>query len=226
MINEQDLIQAIQELKPSKDSWDYLTSGIAALTSILTLFVAFKVFNRLSFRRQILQKQLDTVFQLISVLQDLTIYIGGKGLYDDINITSGFRIKFFDFKFDKNNPNYKILFIEEKLLFTYDWYEQNPLKGWDNNPFLPKSIARKIEMFTITFPYPAYTENVKKVVYINLDPFDKTIQRKERKRTDYIYNPDDICCQDFESFHSICNDLINEIEKWLKKYDANDLNLK
>lgn len=149
-----------------------------------------------------------------------------QGLVDNDSVTHGFRVKFFDFKFDKNNPNYKILFIPEKLLFTYDWAEQNPLKGWDQNPFLPKSIAQKIESFKITFPYPAYEKEFKKIVHIDLDPFDKNIHRQERIQTNFINNPDDYCCKDFATFHKICKDLIYEIEEWLKKYNADILNLK
>lgn len=228
-MDNQELIKAIQDLKPTKDWWDYAASGIVTLTSVLTLIVALKLFKRFSFRRQILQKQLDTVFQLITVLQNWTIYIGAKGLKKEDDTTSfqyGFRVKFFDFRFDKTDPNFKDLFFKEKLLFTYDWEEQNPLKGWDNNPFLPSKIAEKLEWFKITFPYPAYETDFKKVVYIDLDQFDKSVHRQERKRTNYIYNPDDYCCKNFETFHKICNDLINEIENWLDKYQANDLNMK
>lgn len=78
-MNEHDLIKAIQNLKTYKDWWDYTTTGITVLTSILTLFIALKLFDKFSFKRQLLQKQLEALFQLITVLQNWTIFIGGKG---------------------------------------------------------------------------------------------------------------------------------------------------
>ncbi len=220
-----ELINVIKELKPSKDWWDYLVSAITAITGILTLLVALRLFNKFSFKRNVLEKQLETLFRFVNVLQNWTISIEGKGLEEEFPII-GFRIRFFDFKFKKTDPNYRILFIPEKLLFTYDWEEQNPLKGWENNPFLPKSIAEKVKPFNISFPYPAYKERFEKVILIDLDPFDGTVKREERGRTNYIHNPSDICCKDFESFHKLCNDLIDEIESWLRKYNAGDINLR
>ncbi len=225
-MNQHEIVEAIQSLKPSKDWWDYASSSITVITSILTLFVALRLFDKFSFKTRVLQKQLDTVFQLITVLQNWTIEISGKGLDETEKTIHGFRIKFFNFKFGKDDENYKILFFKEKLLFTYDWAEQNPLLGWDSNPFLPKLIAEKIALFKITFPYPAYDGNFQKVISIDLDSFDKNIQRKDRVRTNLICNPDDICCRDFETFHMLCNDLIKEIERWLNKYEANELNFK
>lgn len=217
------------ELFQDKNNWDYLTDTVTMVTSVLTLVVALRLFERFSFKRQVLQKQLETLYQLINVLQNWTISIGAKGLKegDDTSFFQyGFRVKFFDMKFKQNDLNYRELFFKEKLLFTYDWYEQNPLIGWDNNPFLPKSIAEKIENFKISFPYPAYETDFSKVTFIDLDSFDKIVKREERPRTNYIHNPKDKICTDFETFHTTCNELITEIEKWLKKYKVENLNLK
>lgn len=217
------------EIIQNKDWFDYLAGGVTVISSLLTLLIAFRLFDRLSFKREIRQKQLETLFQLVSVLQNWTIYVGAKGLKETDDTSSfkyGFRIKFFDMRINKLSKEYNELFIREKLLFTYDWEEQNPLIGWSNNPFLPKKIADKIIPFTIIFPHPASDSDFSKVIYIDLDPFDKSIVRKERKRTNYIHDPDDEVCRSFESFCNCCDKLITEIENWLNEHKANDLNYK
>lgn len=59
---------------------------------------------------------------------------------------------------------------------TYEWFEQNPLLGLDNNPFMPKEISLKIQLFKIWLPLRIDAEIPEKVIYIDLDrDYDKSI---------------------------------------------------
>ena len=207
--------------------WKYLIDIFNISVGLLTLLIAFKIFNRFSFKNKVLEKQFETVSELINVLQNFTISIHSKGIEDvkENYFSHSWRIKFFEFKNLKKNNNHKELFFDEKLLFTQLWFEQNPLIGLDNNPFMPKKIAEKIKNFKIWLPTRANSDAFEKVTYIDLDEFDKSIVRNE-KGTHLIYNHRELCFQNFETFYNMCNELIYEIEKWLKKYDADNLNLK
>ena len=190
------------------------------------MLIAFKIFNRFSFKTKVLDKQFETVSELIKVLQSWTISINAKGIEDPTEnyFSRGWRTKFFEFKNLNNSENHKELFFEEKLLFTYEWFEQNPLNGLDNNPFMPKKIADKIAKFKIWLPTRANVDNFDKVIYIDLDSFDKSVKRYSD--LGLIYNPNELCFKSFETFYNMCKELNEEIEDWLKKYDAGNLNLK
>lgn len=208
-----------------KVHWQYIIDLLNLLISVLTLLIAFKIFNRFSFKNKVLEKQFESVSDLINILQNWTISIHAKGIErEEDYFNLGWRVKFFDFKNLKKGENYKELFFDENILFTHEWFDQNPLIGLDNNPFLPKSISKKIEPFKIWLPSRANHHLYKKVIYIDLDEFDKSIRRKSDLYL--ICNPREKCFKNFETFYDMCNDLIAEIENWLKKYDAGDIHLK
>lgn len=209
----------------TENNWNYFIDITNVIISLITLLIAFKIFNRFSFKAKVLDKQFETVSNLINILQNWTISINTKGLdTEEKYFNRGWRIKFFEFKSLKKNQNHKELFFDEKLLFTQEWFEQNPLIGLDNNPFMPTKITDKIEKFRIWLPTRANPDNFEKVAYIDLDEFDKSVKR--HSDLGLIYNPHDYCFKNFETFYEMCKELIEEIENWLKKYDAKDLNLK
>ena len=224
-MNTQELIEQQTSIP---NWWTYIMDAGNLLISIITLLIAFSIFNRFSFKNKVLEKQFETVSNLILILQNFTISIHTKGI-DDPNenyFSNGWRVKFFEFKNLKNSKNHKDLFFDENLLFTNEWFEQNPLIGLENNPFMPKSIALKIEKFKIWLPTRANLNKYKKVTYITLDEFDKSVNRDLKNGSGLIYNPHDLCFKNFETFNIMCKELIEETEKWLKKYDATNLNLK
>lgn len=210
----------------TENGWNIFMDISGLIISLITLLIAFKIFNRFSFKPKILDKQFETVSELINILQNWTISINTKGLEDpkENHFSRGWRTNFFEFKNLKESQNHKELFFDEKLLFTQEWFEQNPLLGLDINPFMPKEIANKIKRFKILLPTRANPDKYEKVTYIDLDKFDMSVKRYSN--LGLIYNPNELCFQNFETFYKMCNELIEEIEKWLKKYDATNLNLK
>lgn len=223
-----DTIQ-INEVKNTVPCWwTYFIDSTNLFFSLITLLIAFKIFNRFSFKNKVLDKQFETVSSLIQVLQNFTISVHTKGI-DDPNenyFSRGWRIKFFEFKNLKKNKGYKELFFDEDLLFTQEWYEQNPIIGFENNPFMPKAIAEKIETFKIWLPTKANLNKYTKVTYIDLDQFDKNVVRNRENGLSLINNPRELCFKNFETFYEMCKQLIDEIENWLQKHDATNLNLK
>ena len=211
----------------SSNWWAYFVDSINIIIGILTLLIALKIFYRFSFKNKVLDKQFETVSELVNILQHFTVSIHSKGHNEpkENYFSLGWRVKFFDFKNLKESENHKELFFDEKLLFTQAWFEQNPLIGLDNNPFMPKAIANKIEKFRIWLPTKANLDLYDKVTYIDLDQFDPNFKRGE-KNTQFICNPNEPCFENFETFYIMCKDLVEEVEKWLKKYDADYLNLK
>ena len=109
-----------------KIHWQYIIDVTNLLIGLLTLLIAFKIFNRFSFKNRVLEKQFESVSDLIHILQDWTISIHAKGIEKEEDYFNlGWRVKFFDFKNLKKGANYKELFFDENVLFTQEWYDQN-----------------------------------------------------------------------------------------------------
>lgn len=53
-----------------KNNWEYIIDIFNLLASLLTLLIAFKIFHRFSFKNKVLEKQFETVSDLISILQN------------------------------------------------------------------------------------------------------------------------------------------------------------
>jgi hypothetical protein len=226
----QELIQTIQNSN-ARDWFDYLTSIGSLAISILAVIIGIRISNKLSLKNKVLEKQLDTVFSLLQILQHqrfhLAISIGGDGYY-------GHHISILELVKDKS-PNSDINKARENKLpiyFRWDGYhELKTIKAFKNNPFLPISIQKHIDNMVIN-NYAV----VKKVDHKSLDKQPKVVhtinvkenrgeQEFERNFLSDLNSSTEEMYSDFPTFLGVFENFVDSIEDWLRKYNATDINL-
>ncbi len=200
-----------------KDFFDYL-SIIGSLTiSTLTLIFAIIIYRKISFKKTAIEKQFDTVSQLIQVLQDTSISFIKKN--DDLNFSLPRSIPFFSI----SSYSEKLKYLEGlDIYFTKNFYDNLPFIKYSKTPFIPKNIASVIEKFKLVTPDRVNLEGLEKYVKIDfshssiISPIDETL----------ITCPHNEICVDYNSFYNVCLQLDSEIREWLESYGVKDLNLR
>lgn len=196
---------------------DYL-QAIGSLTiGLSTLIFSIIIFKRVSFKKNVLEKQFSTVAELIDILQDIEIVLETRN--KDLEMETGICVPFFNMS--SSRDRFKN-FLDAKMYFTRNYYENLPFLRFSKHPFIPISIATIIDKFRITFPGPEDSENFNKTLSIDFS----RISTKNTKNKSLIYSQYDDICKDFETFYNTCVELDKEIQNWLKRYHVKDLNLR
>lgn len=225
----QELLRTIQN--STANNWfDYLTGIGSLLISIVAVIIGIRISSKLSLKRSVLERQLDTVFSLIQFLQHtrlhLPISIDGGGYM-------GYHLSILEVLRDKSKE--EIIEARKKnlpMVFTWSGYSEfDTLKAFRFNPYLPKNILPHIYNFEIwnpdktpiadvkekatsLGPMVIHTANVKE----NHNNFEKDFLSNLKKTEAPLY-------KDFNSFVTICEGLVDEVENWLRQYEASDINL-
>ncbi len=225
------IVNAIENIG-SRDWVDYTSivlnvGGLAV--AIGTLFFALHVYRRFSLRQQLLEKQLQTVFDLVQSLQNTNLHIGLKGVTDDSKTTFGHFLTFFEMKNDGTWLR-DALTVDEKLLFSWEAWDELEFKKFANNPYTPKPIATALRTFILDGPTNQYDDKEfpRLVSLLSYGAYtDKKRMGDDRRSAHQLWHVTDCpVVRNFASVHDACNELIDAINKWLKDYQVADLNLR
>jgi hypothetical protein len=196
---------------------DYLQALGSLTIGISTLIFSIIIFKRVSFKKNVLERQFSIVAELIDILQDIEIVLETKN--KDLEMETGICVPFFNMGSSKDRFKN---FLDAKMYFTRNYYENLPFLRYSRHPFLPIRIASSIDKFRITFPGPEDSEKYNKTLVIDF----KRISAEKTKNRSLIYSEYDDICKDFETFYKTCVELDMEIQNWLKRYHVKDLNLR
>jgi hypothetical protein len=225
----QELLKTIENAT-ARDWFDYLTGIGSLLISIIAVIIGIKISNKLSLKRSVLERQLDTVFSLIQFLQHtrlhLAVSLEGGGY-------TGYHLSILEVLRDKSRD--EIIEARKKkipMIFSWSGYDDfNSLKTFKFNPYLPKIILPHLDNFEIwnpdktpindvtekatsLGPMVIHTTNIKD----NKNDFERDFFSNLKKTEAPLY-------KDFDSFVTICGGLVDEVENWLRQYEASDINL-
>lgn len=225
----QELIRTIQSSN-ANDWFDYLIGIGSLLTSIVAVIIGIKISNRLSLKGKVLEKQLETVFSLLHILQHQRFHL-------DVTL-EGWMHHTSILEIVKDKSWRDIIEAKEKKLPMYfEWSgysEFRKIRSYTNNPYLPTIIAKQLYNFNIhtddqkitihdvdkeNLPtnYVIHSMNIKE----NHENFEKQMRSKsELKSTNAALY------RDFGSFYFVCENLVETIEDWLRRYEAHGINLK
>ena len=226
------IARAIDGLKV-RDWYDYFIGFSTLGISACTLIVAIYISKKLSLKGRLLEKQSETVFKLIDELQNLTLHIGVKGCNKDMpNTTVGHFIRFFDLAQKRPQKLIVALDVKQKLLFTWKGWDELTFTLYGNNPYTPPEIAKAIEKFRIEGALvrqddSSMPEVIKIISYADYGP-GRQMKTESESPSDHelwhIEGPPIL--SDFKSFHAACVELSVAVKVWLKRHEADGLNLK
>ena len=226
------IAKAIDGLK-GRDWYDYFIGISTVLISAATLIVAVYISRKLSLKGRLLEKQLDTVFKLIDELQKLTLHIGVKGCDKSMpKTTVGHFIRFFELAKHRPQKLAVALDVEQKLLFTWKGWEELTFTAYGDNPYTPPMIAKAIAKFRIEGGLVRQDETampkvVKILSYADYGP-GRQMKPESESSTDHelLHIDGPAILTNFKAFHTACVELSEAINVWLRKYEADGLNLK
>lgn len=228
-----DLIaNAINGLK-GRDWYDYFIGGSTVAISACTLIVALFISLKLSLKGRLLEKQLKTVFKLIDELQNLTLHIGVKGLGENMPMTTiGHFIRFFELAKHKPPKLGTALEVKTALLFTWKGWDELTFTSYADNPYTPPEIAEAISRFRIEGGLVRADEKALSQVVTILSVAAYSPGRQMKNEHDNTADHElwridgPPILKDFKAFHDACVALSKSINAWLKRYEADGLNLK
>lgn len=205
----------------SKPDWDLILNAITALGTLGAFIFGIIISINISFKRDLRRKQLDTVFELVTHLQNLQLYFSyniTEELPNAINSYSGDSwFHFFDMTKDKfqSKEDFQTgkptVYISEKFLY------ENLIMQYVHNPFLPQTIALKLINIYPRGGNQSKYEPGKNKLFISDDrEYDKHTYRQEISH--YYLTLDKL----FET----TEELNKSIRTWLKTNGAADLNFR
>lgn len=222
-----ELLRTIQS-STAKDWFDYLIGIGSLLTSIIAVIIGIKISRRLSLKGKVLEKQLETVFSLLHILQHQRFHLDVT-LERWMHHTSILEIV-------KDKSWRDIIEAKEKNLPMYfEWSgysEFRKIRAYKNNPYLPTIIAKQLDNFDIHEDDKVSVRDVDKdslppdhVIHsMNIKENHENFERHMRSKSE-LKSTNAILYRDFCSFYSVCENLVEAIEDWLRQYEAHDINL-
>ena len=201
-------------LKSCEESWltvySSVLSAIGTVATFITLIIAFYLYEKFGLESKFIEKQTDTVLELINLLKGKTIYAhsihGTYFLYPSCE-----RIKDLpEFNLYKEDKKKKI------LISTNDYQ-----KAWEKifeikrNYWLPKEIQEKFKF--IEFPLSVEVEDSSdKNKYIRISFGENQDEKWTLPMPDLT----------FEEFNSGMFKLVKSIEDWLKSHSDFEIDFK
>lgn len=203
--------------------WSLFFDGLTAIASISAVIIAIVIARKISFKKDIKQRQLETVVDLVKILQDLRIHVriripavpdGSSG------VNSTMHYPFFELSKDhfsslpeaQKRPTEKF-FVSQNFLY------EHPMFQFVHNPFLPKEIASKLIML--------YPRGGGGITFINLTDATHIAAYNELFRDGEEFREEiSNTYRSLGVFFTRCGELTNSILDWLKKNEVEDLNLR
>lgn len=225
-----ELLKTIQE-STAKDWFAYLTGIGSLIASLLAVIIGLMISSKLSLKKRVLEKQLDTLFSLIQILQHqrfhIPISIEGEGYL-------GYHISILELVKEKSPESDIVKAKKNNLPIYFNWegyHELNSIRAFKNNPFLPLPILKHLNNLEINnhtvikkvdnkslygVPRVIHTLNIKE--NHKEREFERDFLSDLNSSSDEIY-------RDFNTFISVFEGLVEAVEDWLRKYEAAEINL-
>ncbi|MBK9413073.1 MAG: hypothetical protein IPN61_06530 [Bacteroidetes bacterium] len=214
-----DIVFQSGEFYNNPSSFDW-TKLLAPAATMIGVYVAYRAFNNYDIKKLFKKRQLETVIELILIIEasEFTVYVN-KG-NSSFQTTICFNRIHSSFK----NQELKKRLEMPNLIFSHKVLNEMKYLVYANNPFCPKIIANEIKKLTeIKFEENLQNISIKESDYVHLKFEDeREPQFVGNPVTWGIKNPE---LQTIESYlHQIMKIKLT-INKWLKKFDIDDINL-
>jgi hypothetical protein len=190
---------------------------ISTISSVVTIIIAFLLFDRFGVSKKTLDKNVETVFELLEVIKSKRIfaeYESDAGIFHSvISISDNLD------RFKKNK-----IMLEKDILFNYEDinYGLSEINQFATNIWLPVQIKDKINKISLLSATSVKDNFIFKnkcvMVYFNLYPE----ARKEKDVKWFMTNDKETT---FNEFLTNLEDLVTEIKTWLKNHSNYDLEL-
>ncbi len=213
-------MNCVESMALLKNIWEKIGwEGITALGTMGLVLTGIKISKRISFKRELMSKQLETVFNLVGLLQEIKIYI-----QYNINITKNgsdtdngdIYYRFFDISQTKISEHVAFRKTNVTLHISEDFLYNNEVMKFIQNPFLPKSIAESlINISPRGGNQIKHTPGVNQIFISDDRKYDAHTYRSERS----------VCYSNMLTFASSFEDVKKNIYAWLSYVDVKDLNI-
>ena len=201
-----------------------IISAASLVISAFTLFIAYKLFKNFDAKKLHVNKQLETVLNLVETINKTIITVSFKNkipkhILEKVgNIAPGqaslsaySHSLFYISRLGNSNQKYEHVMLDANT----DVITVLPFLNFINNPLLPTSISKKLAVFYSPIRNFRHFDQVSDG-FVVLGSFGK----------DDMYGyPDFVpAFKDWDGFIKCAAELKTEINSWLKKYGAVDIN--
>lgn len=172
---------------------------LSSLASIVTLWIALKLFNKYGIDASLIEKNSNKVFDLLEEIKTTQFSFASTGRMFYINMSN-------PFKYDKQIER----FYTDKLIFP-DTYINSLQKIFkiNNSPFMPTDIAKEVDrlqFFLLSYDVPK--ETINNYVHVRI------MGVKDKDEISFgRFNGKDITVLEFLN---IINNIKNATEKWIR----------
>jgi hypothetical protein len=204
-------------------------SILSLIISVLTLMLAFRI-NRAYSRRQLLNKQIEKVSELIESLHNdyfeinFTSFMGTGSSAEHYNATI-FEVS----EINKRQRNKQSVFEDNFVLLNKKSNQILNVKKFIDNPFIPKKIADKLLQF-YSWNFDG-TNNEHLGAQLEYCVVIESKNNEEQdlafvKKTDRFIHGNAIALRSWLSFVKCSEDLRKTIENWFLENNITDVNIR
>ena len=196
-----------------------IISAIGTLIlSLAALIFSLYTYRKVSLKNDFKKKQLETVYQLIEVLQDTVIQISGHGIDQKVG-KGGSGTMFRFFQLENIDVMYKEFLNTEAFFVKDDPDRSLKFLEFSEHPYMVPEIANVIREFVAYKHQPAKIKDFKSFTVLHgLIRFDLESDLYELK--------DNPVYKDLRSFLVQCLKLNKAIHKWLRSVGIKNFNKK
>jgi len=202
------------------DLLNAIFSGIGLIISAVTLFIAYQIFKNFDAKKTHINKQLETVLNLVEDINKTIISVSfeskipqhileqmgtpGKSLVEKWPYSL-----FIISTIDNSKEKYESVFLNKEVLKAL------PFLNYMNNPLLPNPIAKRLHAF--------YSPRISYCPFFKAP--DTFVVICSNDKDDIFEYPNNVpAFKNWDGFIQCSKDLKNEIQQWLKRYGAEDIN--
>jgi len=191
---------------------------ITALCSILTLFLAFKIWKNYDVKKHFVKKQLDTVFDLYASISNTRIRIEAHTK----NTMKAETFYLGDIISLLGDIDRQVFLTTTPILIDVRILSDVSFMKFIENPFTPKAIVTELEKFRVKFKSGEEPlEGNYAIMEIAYLP--------EQEPKNYLRHLLEVKGETYNSFGNYLSQAFtvkNAIQTWLKKFEVYDMNLR
>jgi hypothetical protein len=206
------------------DEINVFISSLSLIFSALTLFIAYKIYKNFDAKKTHVNKQLETVLNLVEDINKTIISVSFKNkipkdILEDVRLPGAGKSAISTWPYslfiisELNNSSHK--YDHVVLDGDTEVFKVLPFIKYINNPLLPTLISKKLRAFYSPYKKFSHFDSISEnFVVLNSDNKDEMFEY-----LDFIP-----AFKNWDGFIQCSKDLKIEIQKWLKKHGAEDIN--